>query len=553
MYRFNKNGFTMIELLATITIMAILMLVAIPAITSIIEDARISTFEKSVGGIARAAMMESESMNDGSGETFMYKYENEAWQGIDFEIDGEIPKYMEVEVNEKNEVRYAITNGKYCSVKNEFDGKMVTKRISSENNSKMVQEKYCILDAIIATTDECFEYTENNGEITITGYYKKEGDSLFGKACPKDVTIPNKINKKPVTMIGDKAFYNYKLDSLTIIPNSIKKIGGWAFRNTDLPSLVLPEGVESIGGESFADNNIKTLSLPSTLSSIGLHSFRNNLLPQESAYIYKRNSDGSIDYSTIIGYGGESKDIVIPSEKNGVTLTTIALHAFYYNKLTNIVIPNTVIKIEEYAFCRNSFENLVIPEGVEFIGIGALGSGIISNLVLPSTLTDIGHRAFWGNKLPQEQAYIYGRNSDGSIDYSTLIGYGGDLKDIVIPSEKNNIPLKKISKQPFYGYGLTSVVIPNTVTEIGEASFHNNKLTVLNLPSNINYIGNGAFSKNNLTELNFPSSITRIGRLAFSDNSLTSVTINNSPSNVSLYESAFGTFDTNNIIWNYET
>jgi len=58
-----------------------------------------------------------------------------------------------------------------------------------------------------------FEYTENEGKITITGYIRKS----------KDVVIPRKINNLSVTSIGMYAFSGNQLISVTI-PKSVKEL-----------------------------------------------------------------------------------------------------------------------------------------------------------------------------------------------------------------------------------------------------------------------------------------------------------------------------------------
>jgi hypothetical protein len=84
--------------------------------------------------------------------------------------------------------------------------------------------------------EENFEF----GGGVITGY---SGDS-------KDVVIPAKIKGKPVTSIGESAFNNKELTSVTI-PDGITSIGNSAFASNQLTSVTIPDGVTSIGDSAF--------------------------------------------------------------------------------------------------------------------------------------------------------------------------------------------------------------------------------------------------------------------------------------------------------------
>jgi hypothetical protein len=53
--------------------------------------------------------------------------------------------------------------------------------------------------------------------------------------------------------------------------------------------------------------------------------------------------------------------------------------------------------------------------------------------------------------------------------------------------------VKTIGKDAFWGSGLTSVTIPNTVTSIGSYAFEGTKLTKVDIPDSVKTIGNGAF------------------------------------------------------------
>ena len=82
------------------------------------------------------------------------------------------------------------------------------------------------------------------------------------------------------------------------------------------------------------------------------------------------------------------------------------------------------------------------------------------------------------------------------------------------------------------GLGITSVVIPNTVTSIGDIAFKDNHLTEVTIPSSVTSIGRRAFAYNQLTKIIFPSTPLTIGCYAFADNPITNGGTYTYPSNV---------------------
>ncbi|MCH5310034.1 MAG: leucine-rich repeat domain-containing protein [Prevotella sp.] len=115
-------------------------------------------------------------------------------------------------------------------------------------------------------------------------------------------------------------------------------------------------------------------------------------------------------------------------------------------------------------------------------------------------------------------------------------GYGLYRDDIVIPAtvSYNNMTLTVLEVgQNAFGQckGLTSVIIPNSVTTIGGWAFEEcNNLESVEIPNSINTIGDYAFSQcYRLESIELPNSVTTIGALAFWEcHRLTSVTIPNS-------------------------
>ena len=106
------------------------------------------------------------------------------------------------------------------------------------------------------TNPICFGRGLINGgqEIEITGYDISNSD------CGTDVVIPAEIDGKPVTSIGDSAFYNKSLTGL-VIPGSVTSIGDNAFYVNELTSVVIPGSVKTIGDGAFTDNPLNSLEI----------------------------------------------------------------------------------------------------------------------------------------------------------------------------------------------------------------------------------------------------------------------------------------------------
>lgn len=440
----------------------------------------------------------------------------------------------------------------------------VTYNVSDVAGNKAVP---VVRQVVIVTSSLCFAFDSTTG--TITDYYPEYS------YCGTDVIIPSKINGYAVTKLGDSSFAFNELRSV-IIPNSITSIGSQAFYFDSLVDVVIPSSVTSLGEASFeyndlenviipssitiipddvfACNNLTSITIPNTITSVGDFAFWGNDLTKLTI----PNSVKSIGYATFSN-NNISTSLTIPSSvtsigqsafsfnyipavtiPNSITtipdnsfssnkiasltipsgVTSIGYSAFHTNQIASLTIPGSVTTIDDNAFGTNKLTSVVIPSGVVSIGRQAFLNNQISSLTIPSTVTTIEPAAFNANTLPDAQAFIYARNTDGSINNTILVSYGSANKNPVIPST-----VVTIGEDAFFWSALTGVTIPNSVKTIGVAAFSNSYLTSLTIPSSVASIGAIAFSSNLLTTLTIPSSVTTMGYRAFENNKLTSVTI----------------------------
>lgn len=248
-----------------------------------------------------------------------------------------------------------------------------------------------------------YEYKAlSDGTVKITEYK--------GKAS--NLTVPDKLNGKTVSAIGDQAFYQCDLKTVTI-PKSVKTLGADSFRESaSLTKVTFSGGTTSIGTYSFYGcTSLKTVTLGSGLKDIGTYVFYNckeltsikipDTVTSIGEYCFENCSN--LKTATLPAEITEIKDdtfawctslesIRIPNK-----VKKIGWRAFSSCKeMKSVIMPNSLKTLAEDAFNRcTNLTSISIPNSVTSIGKGAFENCTgLTGVVIPSTVKEIGSYAF---------------------------------------------------------------------------------------------------------------------------------------------------------------
>ncbi len=370
-------------------------------------------------------------------------------------------------------------------------------------------------------------YTLNNDNTySVTG---------IGECTDKHIIIPSTYKEKPVTSIGNSAFYECSSLTSVNIPDSITSIGDTAFRKcSSLTSFEFGDGVISIGIGAFLDcSSLTSIIIPDSVTSIGNKAFGwcegltsvvigNGVISIGHAAFDCCPSLTSViipDNVTLIGSMAFSSSSNLTSVVIGNGVTTICDNAFSACcNLTSVFIGKSVTSIDERAFdCCENLTNVYYQGTMEDwakISIGSDNFTLTSAVYYyysesePTTSGNYWHYnsngeiKIWG--IAEEldnpegpmasQGLEYKLNNDG-VSYSLMgIGVCTDI-DIIIPSTYWGLPVTSIYKDAFaYNDNITSVIIPDSVISIGADAFHScGRLTSVVIGDKVTTIGVAAF------------------------------------------------------------
>jgi len=416
------------------------------------------------------------------------------------------------------------------------------------------------VDAKVVTLGESFEgeYTSNSAEYSahsekVENYIIEDMDILCyqihnmsndSKILVELVNIPTTANVDLKYFVSDSLVQEFsdvekqdEFSNVLLEANSSKYIYTFVRTlNAKIDSLCVgnmswrfttPEEY-LVNYNTFGSNEFRNLSSDIAVQGIG---YVPKVAPEKDGYVF---SGWYLDSNCTILFN--DGDLIT----GNATLyakyikSTIDVSSYTFNKSNNTaVVTGSISPVNEV---------VAIPGTVTYGGETYFVTGVMSNI------TDVEVRELYiGNNVKYLSNNFAAFNSDLQKVYIgaslTSISEGAfenciNLQDVVFATNSN---LQTIEKMAFYYSGITSIDLPETLTEIGDYAFYSANLHTINLPRNVNYVGEFAFASmpylenvhinakldtisnyafaynNKLSNLEIMGTVTSIGQYAFAE------------------------------------
>ncbi|EAX89736.1 surface antigen Bsp, putative [Trichomonas vaginalis G3] len=371
--------------------------------------------------------------------------------------------------------------------------------------------------------------------------------------------------------IGEFSFYKSSIKSV-IIPSSVKRIKRYAFFKSNIENVAFPEDsmLEIIEEYSFSyclELFELNLSLLQNLEAIQPYAFYATLLrkfafpendvfteinpsfqgfvsieiPSQIQFIY--------DNAFPVGYSSSSSSYYysVLSEvkfKGNSELIYIGKYSFT-SFISEIEIPNSTLKIDDYAFCNcPCLQYVIIPEdsSLTYIGYQAFGGCNLKEIFIPKYLNNISFGAFGFKhtlniKISPLNKYFY---ADDNYLYSNR---NQTIIQCLKIEMNSTIPLyvKELGSELFKNSILEEIFIPKNITVIHNSTFQYSSLKIVKFEegSQLQEIPSMTFAYTKISNFFVPKFVSKIGDRAFYYSSIENISFENGSQLLEISDSAF--------------
>ncbi len=378
-------------------------------------------------------------------------------------------------------------------------------------------------------------YVRWNTEVTYTLSGSTYSVTGLNDNTLKNITILDTYNGKSVTSINSRAFENCSGLTSVTIGNSVTSIGERAFENCrGLTSVTIGNSVKSIGSYAFYNcSGLTSVTIGNSVTSIGFYAFENCSGLTSITIPDKVTSIGDYAFAycskLIEVYNLSTLPITAGSEDNGCV--------GYYAK--NVYTANSGTR--KLTTTDDGFIVYADDSAQEYYLVGYVGEA--TEITLPAKING-------NNYVINYFAFKNCHNLTSIMIPDSVTGIGdlafgncSSLNSIKVAKEnavyhtEGNCIIETASKTLILGCKNSIIPLDGSVTSIGKYAFSGcSGLTSITIPDSVTSIGDEAFYNcSSLTSITIPDSVTSIGSFAFySCSGLTSVTIGNSLTSITI-------------------
>ena len=420
----KKKGFTLVELLAVIVILAVILIISMPKISDVIKNSKEASLETTAKLIASQAEKKytENQVLDGSGTikcSDVAKISSNDYESCNITFDDRGNAKVSIVGKGKFE-GIAVCNANKNSAS-------ISSDCATNANYFSYEDITVVTNVIVEDANKCKSYIQTKGiteeQATTVCTTNQEVDGWNLQQAVSKGFIPSSDYETAGIKVETK-------DGISITGYQIGTVSNVEVEDANKCKTYLAD----IG---FSNEQATTLCTGGSITIDG-----------ETISLKYVVSDGEIpssDYETaglkVTYENGGGKDVVIPSQIDGKavvaigdkafydsntgdglgitsvvmpsTLTSIGENSFYGNKLTNVEIPSSITKIGDYAFSGNQLTSVTIPNSVISIGAYAFRNNQITSITFPDTPIMLGCDAFRDNPIINDDSYSFPNNVIG--------------------------------------------------------------------------------------------------------------------------------------------